>query len=200
MNTNGRVALVAIVAVGLSTTACQAVRENQHPVCDVRPPTVLMAESVRTAAYVPCVRSLPIGWAFESFDARDGLSTFGLGSEAGGQNALQVALRRRCPSESDASAGRPAGPPGVTVEREVASADPYRARWTYVFDGGCAVFDIAFAQGAPVERLLRDVRSGMSFLSRSTIDGTLERRQGQGLGAVEPSPSVSVSASASAAP
>jgi hypothetical protein len=175
-----RFAIVSsLVALAVSATACDAVRENHHPVCDVRSPTILMAESVKTAALIPCIRSLPIGWAFESFSARDGVSTFGLDSEVGGRSALDVTFRRTCRSVgTEADSGRA----GVRLVRNVQSSDPYRATWTYTFDGGCAVLALAFAPGAPVGRLLRDVRTGMSFLPRATLDRTLERQQGRGLG------------------
>jgi hypothetical protein len=175
-----RLAIVSsLVGLVVSATACSALRENEHPVCEVRPPTILMAESVKTAALVPCVRSLPIGWAFESFDARDGLSTYSLDAERGGTSALVVTFRRACqPVGTQAGSGRP----GVRLVREVRSTDPYHARWTYTFNGGCAVLTIAFAPGAPVGRLLRDVRAATSFLPRSTIDRSLERQQGQSLG------------------
>jgi hypothetical protein len=140
---------------------------------------VLMAESVKTAALIPCVRSLPIGWSFGSFSARDGVSTYSLDSEVGGRSALDVTFRRSCrPTGTNAGSHRA----GVRLVRDVRSRDPYRARWTYTFDGGCAILAIAFAPGAPVTRLLHDVESGMSFLSRATIDRTLEEQQGRGLG------------------
>jgi hypothetical protein len=176
-----RLAIVSsLIALVVSATACDALRQNHHPVCEVRPPTILMAESVKTAALIPCVRSLPIGWSFASFSVRDGLSTYSLDSEVGGASALDVTFRRTCePTGTLADSGRA----GVRLVRDVRSEDPYRARWTYTFDGGCAIFAIAFAAGAPVARLLGEVRTGMSFLPRATIDRTLERQQGRGLGA-----------------
>jgi hypothetical protein len=169
----------SLLVLAVSSTACDAVRENQHPVCEVRSPTVLMAESVKTAAFVPCVRSLPIGWSFESFSARDGVSTYSLDSEVGGRSALVVTFRRSCRVVGTEARS---GTAGVRLTRDVRSSDPYRARWTYTFDGGCAVYAIDLAPGSPVARLLREIETGTSFLSRGTIDRTLERQQGRGLG------------------
>jgi hypothetical protein len=174
-----RAAIPLLVAVALSAAACDAVRENHHPVCDVRSSTVLMAESVKTASLIPCVRALPIGWSFESFSARDGLSTYSLDSEAGGRSALEVTFRRSCRATGTEATS---GVAGVRLVRDVRSNDPYHARWTYTFDGGCAIFAIALAPGAPVSRLLRDITTGMSFLSRTAIDRRLEEQQGRGLG------------------
>jgi len=174
-----RLAVVSLVLVAISATACDRLYENRHPVCDVRPPTILMAESVKTASMIPCVRGLPAGWAFQSFDASDGEATFSLDTAAGGDSAVAVTLRRSC-SPSGASASSTA--PGTRLSKAVRSMAPYSATWWYEFRGGCAVVAIAFDAGAPVSALLREVRDRVSFLPRTQIARTLQREQGSRLG------------------
>lgn len=167
--------LVAALALAgfVALPGCEDMRENLHPVCEVRPPTILMAESVRSATKIPCVKSLPVGWSWGGFRAEDGETTFELSATAGGDAAVTVRFVARCPVEQT----------GVDIaddielDEVVASEDPYEAQRTYRFDGGCATVRIAFVSGAPVDRLLRDVDRSIGFLDRAVIDDEL-RSQG----------------------
>lgn len=166
MNTT-RIGLV-ILAVFLS--GCAQARENTHPVCEVRPPTILMAESVKTASMIPCVVSLPLGWRFAGFAAEDGRAAFTLDSETGGEDAVRVILTADC--EGAARTGGPirGDDPRADVTQEIRSEEPYEALRAYRFDGGCAVVEMRFASGAPVERLVDDVSQAISFIERDEID------------------------------
>ena len=54
---------------------------------------ILMAQSVPTASWVPCLRTaLPLGWSFHHLDARDGTASFWLNSDRDGQQAIEVRL------------------------------------------------------------------------------------------------------------
>jgi hypothetical protein len=170
-----RRSVAALLLASLAAVSCERLNENHHPVCDVRSPTILMAESVKTAALIPCVRALPAGWRFEAFEARDGEATFSLDAPTGGDGAVRVSLRRSCTAVGTPA---PSGAPGARLTEEVRSRDPYAAHRTYAFDGGCAIVDVAFVAGAPVAALLRDLRSALSFLPRAEIARTLEHRQG----------------------
>lgn len=166
-----RLVMVPIAGAALAALpACEDGRENLHPVCEVRPPTILMAESVRTASRVPCIRSLPLGWEWGSFHAEAGGSAFVLGSTSGGDSALTVRLVPRC--SVDATATR-SDPEGVVMRERVISREPYLADRTYSFEGGCALVRVAFASGAPVDELLRDIDRSIGFLERSAIDAEL---------------------------
>ncbi len=167
--------VAALLLACLASVSCERLAENHHPVCDVRPPTVLMAESVRTASLIPCVRALPAGWRFETFEAHDGEATFSLDTPTGGDGAITVTLHRRCAPVGALAASTAQG---ARLTEDVRSRDPYVARWTYAFDGGCALVDLSFVPGAPVAGLLRDLRGGLSFLPREEIARTLEQRSG----------------------
>ena len=175
----GRRAFVRVVVAAslpLALPACEEMRENLHPVCEVRPPTILMAESVRTATQIPCVRSLRVGWEWGVFRAEDGEATFVLGSVAGGDEAVTVRLVPDCRVDRIGGEERQGDPRGVSLDERVLSQDPYEAERTYAFDGGCALVRIAFATGAPVDPLLRDVDRSLGFLDRQTIDEELVTR------------------------
>jgi hypothetical protein len=164
MRRGGRIVIALVLIAGLP--ACAAMRSNEHPVCDQRPPTILMAESVPDATLVPCVRALPLGWAFAAFDARQGISEFSLDSDAGGPGALLVRFTRNCTPEGIQARS---DEPGTRMVEQRSGEDPYAATWTYLFGGGCARYSIHLAAGAPVERLLAQIRSGLSFIARERV-------------------------------
>jgi hypothetical protein len=159
---------LAILAVVLG--GCAQARENTHPICEARPPTILMAESVKTASMVPCVTALPIGWRFVGFTAEDGRSTFALDSEAGGEDALRVTFTADCPDAAPAGVPVNGDEPGADVTQQTRSEDPYDAVRAFRFEGGCAVYEMRFASGAPVGRLLGEVGRAISFIERDEID------------------------------
>jgi hypothetical protein len=58
---------------------------------------ILMAQSVPTAAWVPCMHpALPSGWTFQQLDVRDGMSRFWLDSDRDGIRAIEVRLEESC--------------------------------------------------------------------------------------------------------
>jgi hypothetical protein len=161
-----RAALAVALLALLASTSCDEIRDHEHPVCDQRPPTILMAESVPGATMIPCVRSLPLGWAFASFDAREGSSEFSLDSDAGGPGALLVRFTATChPQGTHASSDET----GAQLTERRTSGDPYAATWTYTFPGGCASYAIRFGSGAPADRLVGQIRSGLSFIERRRV-------------------------------
>jgi hypothetical protein len=151
-------------------SGCAEGRLNTHPICEVRAPTILMAESVKSASKIPCVVALPVGWRFAGFTAEDGRSTFALDSEAGGEDALLVILTADCPDAARAGEPVHGDEPGADVTHRVQSEDPYEAVRALRFEGGCAVYEMRFASGAPAERLVADVGRAISFIERDEID------------------------------
>lgn len=163
--------VLAAVIGPFSAAGCGAIRDNEEPFCRYGGPTVLMSEAIPTASMVPCMRSVPLGWRFGRFQARNGLAWFSLDSDVAGKGALRVQLSRSCrtgsaqPEKSDEA--------GAEL---FASAD----RWVYLFPGGCVVYDVTLPRSrAPV--LERQIRSSASFLTRRWLDETMRSRTGRGL-------------------
>jgi hypothetical protein len=101
---------------------------------------VLMAQSVPTASWVPCMRTaLPLGWGFHHLDARNDIARFFLDSDRDGTQAIEVRLEATC---------RTAGATEITSDREgmsrferVQQTTPtYAGERYYVFPGGCITF------------------------------------------------------------
>jgi hypothetical protein len=162
-----RVVLVLAV-VASAAASCSRVAGNEHPVCAARPATMLLAESVPSAGFVPCVRSLPVGWSFSAFEAVDGRGTFWLDSDNGGDRALQVTLTRTCRPEGR-EAPATGVPAGVRRYVDVRDTSPYRALWTETFAGGCARYLLSFALGARSDRLVGQLERGLSLIARNRL-------------------------------
>ena len=98
---------------------------------------VLMAQSVPTATWVPCVRrSLPLGWGFHHLDARDGEARFWLDSDRDGTQAVEVRLQETCDiSDSTEIASDRDGMRRYERVRQVSPT--YAGERHYRFRGGC---------------------------------------------------------------
>ena len=97
---------------------------------------LLMAQSVPTADWVPCVEAVPLGWHLTGLQAENGSARFWLDSDRHGQHAIGVRLTASCDT---------AGATEIASEREglrryerVRQVSPqYIGTRFYVFDGGC---------------------------------------------------------------
>lgn len=100
---------------------------------------VLVAQSVQTASRVPCLRALPAGWGFHSFDARRGQSRIALDLGRAYDNALVVTLTADCDVRG---AARTNTDRADTRRYEAirSSATDYTGRRFYLFTGGCLTF------------------------------------------------------------
>ena len=101
---------------------------------------ILMAQSVPTAAWVPCLRTaLPLGWGFHHLDARDDGSSFWLNSDRDGQQAIEVRLAASCDTEG--STEIPTDREGMKrFERVTLTTPRFEGKRYYVFEGGCITF------------------------------------------------------------
>ena len=154
--------IVTVVALASSLTACTAVDENREPWCRPTPATSLMARSVPSAASVPCVRELPSGWVFDGFTASDAGSTFALVEAEGSGGRVDVTFSGACPSASGTLAT--SDERGVELLEEVRREEPFSARWTYRFEGGCTHVDVALGADADVGRARQDLMRALSFV------------------------------------
>jgi len=153
--------VVAIAVVAL--VGCTA-PENAQPDCQPGPPTTLMAESVPTAAFIPCVRELPSGWAFEGFEANERAASFTLESDATG-GSVEVVLQRRCTTADQ----QPMSSRRARIRQwQSRSAEGSTTVWTAVFDGGCARTRIDLPSGS-TEDTAASVRAAIGFVPRRVL-------------------------------
>jgi hypothetical protein len=172
-------ALLAAVMGSALLPGCGALHDNARPVCRYGSPMVLMAQSVPTATLIPCVRALPLGWHFRSFDAESGQSEFVLDSDFAGARALVVTLLPRC--DIGAFSPEPSDEPGAARYQMLVRNRPvFEQEWGYTFAGGCAIYRFTLREGDS-DTLSAQIGRGVSFLARRTIQSAFQADTGHPL-------------------
>jgi hypothetical protein len=103
---------------------------------------ILMAQSVRTASWVPCLKAaIPLGWGFEYLDARNDRALFRLSSDRDGQDQqIDVRLEGSCDTTGSTEI-RSDREDMQRFERVTMTTPRFEGERYYVFDGGCIIFD-----------------------------------------------------------
>lgn len=161
----------------LLLTACGA-ESRSLPLCRGNNALILMAQSVPSATFAPCIAEFPAGWSFGGLDIRTGRAEFWLDSDRAGYRAVTVTLARSC--DVSRAVPVPGGADEVGLRRfEEPEALPPRFSGNryYVFPGGCVTYRFAFAPGTPFA-LAVEATDALSFVSRA--EGVREIR-GRGL-------------------
>ena len=97
---------------------------------------VLMAQSVPTASWVPCMATVPLGWRFAGMEASDDAARFWLDSDRDGTHAIEVQLTEDCDTEGAIEIGSDRD--GLDrLERVFETSPRYVGTRFYTFDGGC---------------------------------------------------------------
>jgi hypothetical protein len=173
--------LVLIVALAaLLVPAAQYVLANdyQHTAplnivslgCGEPEPLWLLAQSVPSAALIPCVRALPAGWAVATAKAKNGLSEFTLAHDSDSQ-AVIVRLTAACTSSG--AAQRPSNQPG-TRRYERTGARSGQLTWYTVFAGGCITAQLHPA--GDTSAFADEASSVLGFTTRHSLQQTLDAR------------------------
>jgi hypothetical protein len=144
------VPLLALLT-GVAGCSSETTATTEIPACttgddgDAANGVVLMAQSVPTAEWVPCLRAaLPLGWNFHHLDARDRVARFWLDSDRDGQQAIEVSLCESCDTEG--ATRIPSERDGMVRFERVAQTSPnFRGERYYLFDGGCITFAFQLA-------------------------------------------------------
>jgi hypothetical protein len=97
---------------------------------------VLMAQSVPTATWIPCLEGMPVGWHFADMEARSGSAAFWLDSDRHGIHALEVRLAESCDTAGASTV--PSDRPEMDRMERVTQVTPlFVGRRYYLFEGGC---------------------------------------------------------------
>ena len=95
--------LIAVVcAVALFSVGCgeqqlgRRVPECASPAQSIGTTTILTAQAVPSADFIPCVDALRAGWKFKHVQARNGQAFFTIDSDRMGSDFLRVTLLRSC--------------------------------------------------------------------------------------------------------
>jgi len=118
-----------------------------RPLCGTGHATILAAQTVSSAALVPCVPELPSGWRVGGADVASGRSVFWLDSDQAGPRAVTITLSAACdvsgiqPEPSDQPGTQRFDSPPIVGTR-------FTGLRIYTCPGGCASYRFDFASGA----------------------------------------------------
>jgi tRNA A-37 threonylcarbamoyl transferase component Bud32/membrane-associated phospholipid phosphatase len=171
----GAAAAASVLADNLQLTSVPA---GAAPGCRADEHLALVAQSVPGAAYVPCVDTLPAGWAFESLEVRSGSTTLVLRSD---RSTAPVQVRLQAGCRVDGATAVASRAEGVRSYQFVRSISPnYAARRLDVFGGGCVTYDYDFARGAHIA-LADELSSAVGLYPRRQLRTELRRDVGVSL-------------------
>jgi hypothetical protein len=181
-----RPAVLAALLLAGSATGCVsgsnfAIDIGRLPTCTSRAGTVsrgvlIMAQSVPTAQWLPCIRSLPPGWSFDQVMPRDGQVTMTFNSDRDGRHALTVLLERTC----DVAGATPVPselPDLRRFERVTRVSSGYGGERLYSFTGGCVTYRFDLRGGTRAEPVAA-VSESLGFLSRKNLDDKVREVSG----------------------
>jgi hypothetical protein len=172
--------LVAVLlAVGATVTGCAAFSDTA-PGCDQPLRLAIVAQSLASASYLPCIRALPPGWSTSGFQAAPGGTRFLLNSDRSPGRPVRVRLSATC-RPGPASPSPPRAPGAVTYTR-LASITPRFAGSLYdVFLGGCVSYSFDFSPGSQIA-LIEQFEQAVGLYPRQQLRLVLRHKLGVGAG------------------
>jgi hypothetical protein len=163
------VVLAAVTLVGCATVS------GAVPECRADQRLALVAQSVPTASYVPCLASMPAGWDSRDFRAESGETTFELASDRS-RDPVEVELQASC-RIGEATPIAPRADGARTYLRLDSVAPQYAGTLYDVFPGGCVMYRFHFERGAHIQ-LMEDFQGSIDLFSRRELRLRLERNTG----------------------
>jgi hypothetical protein len=119
------------VVLGSEVVACRE-GEEDTPANGV----ILMAQSVPSATWVPCLEVIPLGWDVSGLEVTDEDARFWLDSNRDGTRAVEVRLDASC--DTGGATRIPSDRDGMERWERVEQVTPeYVGTRYYVFEGGC---------------------------------------------------------------
>jgi hypothetical protein len=159
------------VNVGTPTVACSE-GDDGEPANGV----ILMAQSVPTASFVPCLDALPVGWHFIDLDARNDVASFWLDSDRYGDKAITVRLTASCDTGNATTVGSER--PDMSRLQEITQINPtFAGRLFYVFDGGCMTIDLKLS-GSDSAEALAVATQGLDVVPREELQDQVREETG----------------------
>jgi hypothetical protein len=169
----------ALLATAATLTGCAAFSDTA-PGCGQPLRLAVVAQSLPSASYLPCIRTLPQGWSTSGFRAAPGGTSFLLSSDRSPGQPVSVRLIAAC-RPGDASPSPPRAPGAVTYTR-LASITPRFAGSLYdVFPGGCVSYSFDFALGSQIS-LMEQFEQAVGLYPRQQLRLVLKRKLGVELG------------------
>jgi hypothetical protein len=137
--------------------------------CTPHPALLLMAQSVPTAALVPCVELLPAGWTLGDTVVGSGRSRFTLTSDRGGVLVAELTASCDLAGAVELTSERPGTRRYLRVEPTTTGVAMTRA---YTFPGGCVTQRLVAPQ-ASHHQLASESSSALGFTTRDALAAAL---------------------------
>jgi tRNA A-37 threonylcarbamoyl transferase component Bud32 len=151
------------------------------PTCGTNQTMILMAQSVPDAVVVPCVDSLPAGWAVRGVSIRRNDGSFWLSSDIAGERAVEVTLRPEGACATGGATEQPSDEVGTQrFERPDSLQPTIRTTRTYLFEGGCVTYEFAFDEDVSAD-LMFDADRALAFQPRAELVQTVDDDTGLSL-------------------
>ena len=159
----------------LTTSGCSSVTDTL-PACTSVTRLAVVAQSVPSAAYLPCLRALPTGWESEDFDPTTGGTRFTLLSDRADGRTVDVRLQRHC-DVTGASPEPPRTVGGRTYLRLRSISPRFSGTLYDVFPGGCVSYQVDFARG-PHIALMEQLQAAVGLVPRRQLRLELRHQLG----------------------
>jgi hypothetical protein len=164
---------LGLVLVAALSGGC-SVQNTSEPLCPAEgvdrnlTALLVMAQSVPSAAFVPCITDFPPGWSFGGERLRNGHSEFWLDSDRAGFHAVSVTLTQRCDTSRAVEVPpEPNEPASIRRFEEPRSLPPaFSGSRFYVFPGGCVTYGFTFSDQATFAQTV-DATESLSFVARA---------------------------------
>jgi hypothetical protein len=168
------VALCLAIIVG--TTSCSVTDGGEVPRCGAIERVALIAQSVPSTSYVPCISALSPGWSSTGLNVHSGQTRFTLRSDRSPNHPVKVQLSPSC-TTTGATPMAPRTPGGRTY-LALSGVDPrYTGTMYDVFPGGCVTYKFDFERGQHIA-LMAQLNSTVGFIARQQLRLDLQRRLG----------------------
>ena len=165
-----------MLAAATALTGCAAASSGTAPRCDDPLRLAIIAQSLPTASYVPCIRDLPPGWSTSGFDSTQSGTSFLLDSDRSPGRPVKVQLTATC--EPGITSPSPPRAPGVLTYTRLTSVSPRFAGTLYdVFPGGCVSYAFDFALGSQIA-LLEQFEGAIGLYPRQQLQVVLKQKLG----------------------
>jgi hypothetical protein len=137
---------------------------------------ILMAQSVPTAEFVPCLEGMPVGWRFADMEANSDAAAFWLDADRYGVHAIEVRLTATC--HTDLATEIPSDRQDMRRLELVTQVTPqYVGRRFYLFEGGCITVQFRLT-GAEASEALAVATQVLGAVPREDLQDLVREQSG----------------------
>ena len=174
-NPFGILLAAVMLAGGAGLTGC-ASSADQVPSCRDPLRLAIVAQSVPSASYLPCIRDLQPGWTTSGFNPSQDGTSFLLDSDRSPGQPVTVQLTAGCRiSGASPSPGRA---PGVLSYTRLDSIRlRFAGRLYDVFPGGCVTYRFDFSHGSQIA-LMEQFKAAVGLYPRQQLRLVLKQELG----------------------